>query len=155
MADNIEYLTQEKFDELKVELETLKTKRRKEVAENLEYAKSLGDLSENAEYQEAREMQASIEDRIAKLENIIKNAVIMSHKKGDVVDIGSTVTVEKDGSTKKSTFKLVGSEEADVYQGKLSIHSPMGQAMMGKKKGDNFSFTTPSGTMKYRILDVE
>src|SRR3989344_7360621 len=114
MPDAPEYLTQEKYNELVQELNNLKTNRRKEVAENLEYAKSLGDLSENAEYQEAREMQANIEDRIARLENLLKTASIISGKTSDVVTVGSTVTVEHKKNRKESTYTIVGSEEADI-----------------------------------------
>ena len=91
-----EYLTQEKFDEFKKELSQLKNVRRKEVAESLEYSKALGDLAENAEYHEARDMQATIEDRIAKLEEILESAILVSEKHGDTVSIGSSVTVKKD-----------------------------------------------------------
>jgi len=149
-----EYLTQEKFDEFKKELDQLKNVRRKEVAENLEYSKALGDLSENAEYHEARDMQATIEDRIAKLEELLKNAVIVSeHVATGTVGIGSTVTVEKDG--KDLTYTIVGSEEADVTTNKISVRSPFGQAILGKKSGDKFSFTAPSGELSYKVADVK
>src|ERR1035437_5848694 len=139
-----EYLTKEKFDEFKRELNELKNVRRKEVAESLEYSKALGDLSENAEYHEARDMQATIEDRIAKLEELLKSAVIVSgHGNTGSVNIGSTVTVEKDG--KSLSYTIVGSEEADVTTNKISVRSPFGQAVLGKKKGEKFSFTAPSG----------
>src|SRR5438105_12462404 len=106
-----EYLTKEKFEELTKELEYLKGQKRKEVAESLEYAKGLGDLSENAEYHEARETQANIEDRIAKLESILKTAVIMTDKHGSTVSVGSTIVVQKEKDHSKSTYILVGSEE--------------------------------------------
>src|SRR6185437_1515707 len=93
-----ELISQEKFEELTKELDELRTTRRREVAEQLEYARSLGDLSENAEYQEAREMQGAVEERISKLENILKNAKIVKGSKSDVVGMGSTVTVQKIGS---------------------------------------------------------
>src|SRR5882757_4283030 len=107
-----EYLTQEKFDEFTKELATLKGTRRKEVAESLEYAKSLGDLSENAEYHEARDVQATIEDRIAKLEELLKTATVVSSHETNVVNVGSVVTVEKD--SKKFIYTIVGSEESSV-----------------------------------------
>lgn len=154
MVDQKEYLTQEKFDELNKELEHLRKVKRKEVAEDLEYAKALGDLSENAEYHEARELQASIEDRIFKLENMLKNAVIMSLHHSEAVGIGSSVVVQRDGDKKEHKFEIVGSEEADVSQGKLSIHSPLGEAMVGKKKGEVFSFNSPKGKMSYKIIDI-
>lgn len=154
MKDEHEYLTKEKFEEFKKELEHLRTTKRKEVAETLEYAKGLGDLSENAEYHEARDMQASVEDRIAKLEMILKSATIVSqNQKTDVVSIGSVITVKKDKDTK--TFTIVGSEEADMASGKISVKSPFGVAVLGKKKGETFTFSTPSGMMEYKITDIK
>lgn len=148
-----EYLTQEKFDEFTKELAVLKGTRRKEVAESLEYAKSLGDLSENAEYHEARDTQATVEDRIAKLEELLKTATIISGSHSGVVSVGSVVTAEKDG--KKVIYTIVGSEEADVVGNKISIKSPFGQAVLGKKKGEDFSFNAPVGVISYKILDIK
>jgi len=150
-----ELLSQEKFEELTRELDTLRTTRRKEVAEQLEYARSLGDLSENAEYQEAREMQAAVEERISKLESILKNAKIVQGSKTDSVGMGSTVAVQKIGGDEKHTYTIVGAEETNMFEGKISYHSPLGNALMGKKKGEEFSFHTPKGTQKYKILKVE
>src|SRR5258708_3761262 len=121
-----EYLTQEKFDQFQKELEHLKGEKRKEVAEALEYAKALGDLSENAEYHEARDEQAMVEDRIAKLEQILKNTIIIKGHETDMVNVGSVLTVEKEG--KKMNYTIVGTEESDVVSGKISIKSPFGQA---------------------------
>ena len=150
-----ELISQEKFEELTKELEELRTTRRREVAEQLEYARSLGDLSENAEYQEAREMQAAVEERIQKLEAILKNAKIVRAGKSDVVGMGSTVSVQKVGADEKHSYQIVGAEEADILSGKVSYHSPLGSALLGKKKGEEFSFHTPKGTQKYKILKVE
>ena len=155
MSDEPEYLTQGKFDELKRELDALKTMRRKEVAENLEYAKSLGDLSENAEYHEAREMQANVEDRIGKLEAMLSSAVIVKMHHTEAVAVGSTVRLKKEGGKDEVAYKIVGSEEADLAQGKLSIHSPLGASMLGKRKGDNFSVKTPSGVQNYKLINLE
>ena len=155
MVDQKQYLTKEKFDELTKELEQLKTVQRKEVAENLEYAKALGDLSENAEYHEAREKQAEIEDRIQKIELILQTAEIMTLHHTEKVSVGSTVSIEKEGESKKKTYKIVGSEEADVASGRISLQSPMGEAMLGKKKGDSFSFKTPKGMVNYKIVGME
>lgn len=156
MNDTQAFLTPEKFKELKVELDHLKTVRRKEVAESLEYARSLGDLSENAEYQEARDMQAAIEERIAHLEQIIKEAKIVAHdKKGDVVGLGSEVVIQKDKQKEKLTYMIVGSEEANIHEHKLSYLSPLGEALMGKAKGDVFTFDTPAGKQTYSVLKVE
>lgn len=146
-------LTQERFDEFKAELLDLKHNKRKEIAENLEYAKSLGDLSENAEYNEAREEQAKVEDRINYLEQTLKIAQIVSHKKSDVVSLGSQVEVKRDG--KSMTYTIVSSEEADMSKGKLSVDSPFGTAIMGKKKGEDFSYTTPVGKMTFTIVNVK
>lgn len=150
-----ELISQEKFEELTKELDELRTTRRKEVAEQLEYARSLGDLSENAEYQEAREMQAAVEERIGKLEAILKNAKIVRAGKSDSVGMGSTVSVQKIGGDDKHNYTIVGAEEADLFTGKISYHSPLGSALLGKKKGEEFSFHTPKGTQKYKILKVE
>ncbi len=156
MADQQSYLTAEKFDELKKELDHLKTVRRKEIAESLEYARSLGDLSENAEYQEARDMQAAIEERIGHLEQVIKEAKIVAHdKKGDVVVLGSTVSIQKDKDKDSHAYTIVGSEEANIHEKKLSYLSPLGESLMGKIKGDVFSFETPAGKQKYKVLKVE
>lgn len=155
MDEKTEYLTKEKFDELSKELEELKTVKRKEVAENLEYAKSLGDLSENAEYHEAREMQANAEDRITKLEMMLKSAVIISIRHSEAVGIGSIVHLEKQKDKSRMKYKIVGSEEANLADAKLSIHSPLGSAMLSKKKGDVFKVKTPGGMVDYRIVDIE
>ncbi|MBA3733202.1 transcription elongation factor GreA [Patescibacteria group bacterium] len=148
-----EYLTKEKFDEFTKELALLKGTRRKEVAQSLEYAKSLGDLSENAEYHEARDVQATVEDRIAKLEDLLKTAKIVSSHDTNIVNIGSTVSVEKEG--KKFIYTIVGSEESDVVANKISIRSPFGQAIVSKKKGDVFTFSAPGGQLTYKVTDIK
>jgi transcription elongation factor GreA len=150
----VEYLTKEKFAELEKELDFLKKTKRKEIAEALEYAKSLGDLSENQEYQEARDSQAVLEDRINHLEHVIKTASIVSSQNSGLVAVGSVITVEKGGDKSKKSYTIVGSEEANAALGKISLRSPLGLGAMGKKKGDSFSFQTPSGQMTYRIVDV-
>ncbi len=155
MPTEQEYLTKEKHAELEKELEYLKTIRRKEVAEALEYAKSLGDLSENQEYQEARDNQAILEDRISRLEIILKSAAIVLTNSGNNVGVGSVVTVEKSGDKSRKSYTIVGSEEADATAGKISMRSPLGIAAMGKSKGDSFTFETPSGQMTYKIIEVK
>ena len=149
----MEYLTLEKKTLLEDELHTLMSVRRKEIADALEYAKSLGDLSENAEYHQAREDQANCEDRITHIEQILKNAVIMddNHATG-VVSVGSTVTVTKKGSKEERTFALVGSEEADTLSGKISNESPLGEALLGRKKGDKVTVHAPKGDVEYTIV---
>jgi len=155
--ENIEYLTQEKFTELQKELEYLKKDKRKDIAEHLEYARSLGDLSENAEYHEARNEQANVEDRISRLEILLKNAEIISadHNKERKVIVGSVVTVQKDKEKDHRTYTIVGTEEADMSAGKISVKSPFGQGILGKKKGEEFSFETPTGTAKYKIVSLK
>lgn len=148
-------MTQEKFDELEKELGYLKTVKRKEIAEALEYAKSLGDLSENQEYQEARDNQAILEDRINRLDGILKSAKIVSTKNTNLVMVGSVITVEKMSDKSRKSYTMVGSEEADITRGKISIHSPLGLAAMGKSKNETFSFKTPGGTMSYKVIDIK
>lgn len=150
-----EYLTKEKFKELEKELGNLKTVRRKEVAESLEYAKSLGDYSENQEYQEARDAQAILEDRINRLELILKSAKIVSTQNANLVAVGSVMTLEKENDKSRKSYTVVGSEEADAGQGKISTRSPLGLAAMGKSKGESFTFETPSGMMSYKIIDIK
>ena len=150
-----EYLTKEKFKELEKELGDLKTIKRKEVAEALEYAKSLGDFSENQEYQEARDSQAILEDRINRLEGILKSAKIISTQSTSVVSVGSVVTLEKEADKSRKSYTMVGSEEADASVGKISTRSPLGSSAMGKSKGEAFSFESPSGKMSYKIIDIK
>ncbi len=157
-SKNIEYLTKEKHKELEEELKQAKTVKRREIAESLEFAKSLGDLSENAEYQQAREAQAELEDRILVIEDIMKRAVIVSEKpdaKGSsVVTMGSLVTIKKeDGSTKKC--KIVGSEESDVMNDKISNECPLGLAMVGRKAGEKFVVGTPKGNVNYTVVSID
>ena len=148
-------VSQEKFDEMIKELEHLKTVRRTEIAKNLEYARSLGDLSENAEYQEARDLQAATEERIKKLEELVKYTHIVSDgKKKNEVSFNSKVSIRKEGSPEVHEYTIVGSEEADMRVKKLSHISPLGAALMGKKKGDVFTFTTPAGKQTYTIEKV-
>ena len=156
MTDNQEaVVSQEKFDEMVKELEHLKTVRRTEIAKNLEYARSLGDLSENAEYQEARDLQAATEERIKKLDELVKHAKIVTDgKKKNEVGFNSKVTIKREGSDDAHEYTIVGSEEADMRIKKLSHVSPLGAALMGKKKGDTFTFLTPGGKQTYTIDKV-
>jgi len=149
------FLTQEKFDELAAELENLRTVRRREIAEQLEYARSLGDLSENAEYQEARDLQAATEERIRAIETMLAHARIIEPKKGGAASLGSLVVIQKQGEKEEHSYEIVGSAEANMQDRKISHLSPMGAALMGKKKGETFSFETPKGAQKYKIVSVE
>lgn len=154
MSD-VQYLTNEKMQEFKKELDFLKTEKRKQVAESLEYAKKLGDLSENAEYHEARQAQAEVEDRISHLENLIKNAVIVAGQVGDLVNIGSKVSIQKEGEKDTKTYTIVGSEESDMSSGKISNISPLGSSLIGKRKGDNVVVNTPKGKINYKLISIE
>lgn len=149
-------LTQKKHDELSEELRVLKTERRKEVAENLEYAKSLGDLSENAEYHEARSAQAALEERIAKLENLLKVAVIVNEQKDCdcAASIGVLVRLRRISDGREFSYTLVGSEEGDVSAGRLSVDSPLGQALAGKGVGERVTVKAPNGGSEYEIVSV-
>lgn len=148
-----QYVSAEGLEKLKKELVELKTTIRKEIAVRIESAKALGDLSENAEYHEAKDAQSQNETRIAELEDLIREAVIISENhRTDVVDIGSTVKV----STGKAeiSYTIVGSEEADPSGGKISNESPLGRAFLGKKKGETVDVKVPSGTQTFTIKDI-
>jgi transcription elongation factor GreA len=147
------YLTEERLAELKVELDELKTKARIEVAEHLKRAKEYGDLSENAEYAEAKEEQSRVEQRIFELEEMVKRAVIISEGQGgDTVTVGSIVTIKKDG--KSSSYTIVGSNESKPEEGKISNESPLGRAFLGHKVGDKVEVNTPSGKATYEITKI-
>ncbi|MBI2507302.1 MAG: transcription elongation factor GreA [Candidatus Niyogibacteria bacterium] len=153
---NTEYLSQEGFERLKLELENLKTAKRKEIAARLEYAKGLGDLSENSEYHEAKEAQLANESRIAEIEDLLGRSVLMTEAKDKSdVSVGCTVLVAKINS-EAGPFKylLVGSEEANPLQSKISHESPLGRALLGRKKGDEIKVLAPRGEIKYKILDI-
>jgi transcription elongation factor GreA len=149
-----QYLTKERLEELKDELEMLKNKKRVEVAERLKQAKEYGDLSENSEYAEAREEQANVETRIGELEDLVKEAVtIKKSEGGDTVTVGSTVTVKK--GEKTASYTIVGSYEAKPEEGRISDESPLGKAFLKKKAGDTVNVTTPAGVMAYEVLKIE
>src|SRR3989304_1175183 len=114
-----EFITKEKKKALEDELLELKGPKRKEILESLEFAKSLGDLSENAEYQQAREEQAMLEERIAEIENILKPAIIIKHHHSEKVEMGSTIVVRKEGAKEEKTFQIVGTDEVDMAAGKI------------------------------------
>lgn len=154
MKQTGDYITEEKKKALETELKELKGPKRKEILENLEYAKSLGDLSENAEYHQTREDQGKLEERINKIEQILQNSQVVSGGGGEVIEIGSKVVVLKEDENGEKIYQIVGSEEADMSLGKISNRSPFGEALFGKKKGDNISFKTPNGEVNYKIIDV-
>lgn len=154
MQQSADYITKEKREELELELEDLKGPKRREVLKALEYAKSLGDLSENAEYHQTREEQGKLEARIAKIEQILQSSQTVKGGGGDTIEIGSKVVVQKEGTTEEKNYVIVGSEEADMAAGKISNRSPFGEALFNKKKGETVSFKTPNGTVNYKIINV-
>lgn len=154
MDKELDYITEEKKKLLEAELESLQGPRRKEIIDSLEYAKSLGDLSENAEYHQAREDQGKLEERITKIIHILKTSTVVSKQSSETIQVGSSVVVEKEGAKEKKTYQIVGSEEADMAAGKISNRSPFGEALFGKRRGDSISFQTPGGTVNYKIIDV-
>lgn len=152
-------VTKEGLKKLQEELENLKTVRRKEVAERLKEAISYGDLSENSEYQEAKNEQAFTEGRILELEQMIKNAKIISDSKssskGKDIQIGATVTIcNKTDNDDPVEYTIVGSTEANPLEHKISNESPVGRALLGKKKGDIIDVKTPAGPYKYEVVKV-
>ena len=148
------YLTKERLEELKQELETLKTEKRLDVADRLKRAKEFGDLSENAEYAEAREEQSAVETRIFELEELLRRAVVITKTEGsDRVEVGSKVTVKKNGAI--SEYMIVGSNESKPEEGKISNESPIGRALLGKRVGDSITVATPAGQAVYQITKIE
>ncbi|MEK7471439.1 MAG: transcription elongation factor GreA [Patescibacteria group bacterium] len=154
MQQSADYITEEKRQMLLAELKDLKGPKRKEILQNLEYAKSLGDLSENAEYHQSREDQGKLEARIVKIEQILQSSQVVKGGGGDVVEIGSNVVVQKKGTKEEKNYTIVGAEEADMRAGKISNRSPVGIALFGKKKGADVSFQTPNGLVNYKIINV-
>lgn len=147
------FLTKEGLEKLKNELDELRTVKRKEIAERVQQAKEFGDLSENAEYVEAKNEQSFIEGRILEIENILKNVTIFKQgTKSDVVRIGSTVTASNDNG--KKTYTIVGSNEANPTEGRISNQSPLGQCFLGKRVGDAIEVTAPKGKVHYRIENI-
>lgn len=149
-------LTQEGYDKLEEELETLKTVKRKEVAERLKVAISFGDLSENAEYDEAKLEQAQLEDKIAKLENMLRQAEIIddSNINNDIVMVGSRVKLKDIQFNEVLEYTIVGSTEADPFEGKISNESPVGKGLLGSAVGDIVDIQTPDGIAKFEVLEI-
>jgi transcription elongation factor GreA len=146
------YLSQEGYEALRAELSEMTNARRAEVAARIHDAKEHGDLSENAEYEEAKNEQAFVEGRIQTLEGMLKTAVIIENGGTDHVALGSTVQVESgDG---KETFTIVGSAEARPADGKISNESPVGRALLGKKVGEEVLVRVPAGDFTYRITSI-
>ncbi len=167
-SENTEVISKEKKRELQKELDYLKTDRRKELAENLQKARALGDLSENAEYHNAREEQGFSEDRIRQIEYILKNAKVLDEKtskvKAGVVSVGSKVEIRKRGvdekgkagrwETKTKIIEIVGGEESDMLTGKISFKSPLGSVLMGQVESVEVVVATPKGQITYKIVAI-
>lgn len=149
-------ITKEGMEKLKSELEQLKTVKRKEVADKIKVALSFGDLSENSEYDEAKNEQAIVEARIAQIEQRIKNAKVIDTNEinKDIVGIGSNVKVYDTEFKETIEYKIVGLAEADPMGGKISAESPVGKSLLGHKKGDEVEVETPSGVILYKIEDI-
>jgi len=153
---NKNYITPEAYKALKQELEELKTKKRKEIAEIIQDAKELGDLAENAAYQEAKDEQSVLETRILQLEMFLKNISIIRHVSNNhAIELGSTIEVKSlTKSRNKKVFTIVGSHEAKPIEGKISNESPLGRAFLGHSKGEIILVNTPQGEVKYKILKI-
>ncbi|SDM86151.1 transcription elongation factor GreA [Fictibacillus solisalsi] len=151
------YMTLEGKQKLENELEQLKTEKRKEVVERIKIARSFGDLSENSEYDAAKDEQAFVEARIVQLEKMIRDAVIIEENKaaGDVVSIGKSVKFLELPDGDEETYMIVGSAEADPFEGKISNDSPMAKSLLGKKVGEQVSVQTPGGEISVRIVEVK
>lgn len=155
MAD-VSYLTQEGFDNIKAELENLKGPARENLSVRLRAAIQMGDLSENADYIQAKEEQGFLEGRILELEQILRNVVIIdqSVKNREIIDIGAHVTI-REGSFPEETYHVVGPKEADPLNGRISHESPIGKALLGHHVGDEVVVDTPGGSVRLNIIKIE
>ena len=152
MPDQI--ISQEGYDKLKKELDYITTAKRREIADRIQKAKDMGDLSENAEYSEAKDEQAFNEGRIAELSTMLKNlTVVQNGSSHDVVGMGSKVKVKSENGEKEYT--IVSFNEADPMSGKISNESPLGRSFLHKKKGDKVTVITPKGEIEYIIIKIE
>lgn len=156
MTEKEVILTKEGLTKLENELDQLKTVVRQEIAEKIKIARGFGDLSENAEYDEAKNEQAQVEERILKLENMLRNAKTIDEKElsTDKVGIGSKISVKDIEFNENLEYTIVGSAEADPLKGFISNESPVGQALIGRGKGDIVDVTTPGGILKFEILNI-
>ena len=156
MEDNKRILTKESLAKLQEELDELTVNRRKEIAAKIKEAREQGDLSENAEYDAAKDEQRDIEARIEEIEEIIKNSEILDEKtiNFDKIHVGCTVVIKDQASKKELTYQIVVSTEVDSRKGKISYESPIGKALMDKEIGDVVEVTVPAGVFKYKIIDI-
>jgi transcription elongation factor GreA len=150
-------LTQEGFKKLTKEIEFLSTEKRREVADRIRVAREFGDIAENAEYDDAKNEQALLEHRIATLEERLRNARVIEKKDiaKDVVSVGSKVRLRDLDAKQTVEYRIVGSAEADPAENKLSNESPVGKAIIGKKKGETVEVSAPRGSMKFKILEIK
>jgi len=152
MSDHV--ITKEGYDKLKEELDQLINIKRKEIADRIEKAKELGDLSENAEYSEAKDAQAFNEGRIAEITATLKNSTVVKTSRSKTkVSLGSKITIKT--GNKQKQYTIVSFNEADPLEGKISNESPLGLAFLNKKQGEIVIVNTPKGEVKYRILEIE
>ncbi|MDF2909403.1 MAG: transcription elongation factor GreA [Sporolactobacillus laevolacticus] len=156
MAEKLHYMTAEGKAKLEHELEYLKTEKRKEVVERIKIARGFGDLSENSEYDAAKDEQAFVEARIQQLELMIRNSIIIEDDETtDVVKIGKSVTFKELPDGEEETYQIVGSAESDPFRGKISNDSPMAKGLIGLSVGEEVSVSTPGGDIRVKILKVE
>ena len=148
-------LTRESYDAKVKELEQLKTTGRDEIAERIKVARSFGDLSENSEYDEAKNAQAFLEGRILQLEQQIRTAQVIEKSAKDRVDVGSTVVIEDMEEHLQEKVTIVGSTESNPFEGRISNESPVGRALMGAKAGDTVEAEAPNGVLKYKVIRIE
>jgi transcription elongation factor GreA len=150
-------LTPEGYERLKHEIEELSTTKRREVAERIRVAREFGDIAENAEYDDAKNEQMLLEHRIATLEERLRDARVISKKDiaKDVVSVGSKVKLRDVAAKQTIEYRIVGSAEANPAENKLSNESPVGKAIIGKKKGETVEVTAPRGTLKFKILEIK
>lgn len=156
MVERSIFLTVDGLKKLEDQLDELKTVQRKEVAERIKQALAFGDISENSEYDEAKNEQAQLEERIAKLEAMLRNAKIIDEEDitTDKVSIGSKVLVKDLEYDEEIEYTIVGVAESDPYEGKISNESPVGSALLGKKSGDTVEVHVPDGIIEYKVLDI-
>lgn len=150
----VKKMSRESYNKLIAELDDLKINKRKEVAERLKVARSYGDLSENAEYDEAKNEQAILEAQIAELQYTIDNAEIIENASTDEVGMSSKVTIKRIDTGKVETFTIVGTNHANVREGKISDESPIGKAAMKKKVGDIFIVEAPAGELRFEVVEI-
>ena len=156
MLDKEVYLTKEGLEKIENEVDELKSVKRREVAERIKHALAFGDISENSEYDEAKNEQAAMEERIGKLENTLRNAVIISEEdiSLETVSVGNKVTLKDMEFDEEVEYSIVGSAEADPYEGRISNESPVGSALIGTEVGEIIEVKVPDGIMKYEVLSI-